>query len=637
MPEFTWVVLVMGLLQAAFFGLADSYLALKLGFTMGASIPAAVISMSVLRGVLKRDSVLENNLVQNMASVGESLATGAMFTLPALLLLQKHVAEKGEAMPIPTGPLQIYFIACMGGLMGILFMIPMRRNLIVKEHGRLRFPEGTACAEVLIAGDKGGASAQSVFLGILVAGIYNIMMKGLGWFKEIVSWPVTYLKTELSFQLAPSLLAVGFILGLPTCGIMVSGAVLGWFVIIPAISYFGAGVPQAIFPATAPISQLTPIDIWDFYLRYIGAGAVAFGGLVGLFNAMPTIFSSIRIAVKEMTSREKVPRTRTNEDLPMPFVMGGWLVIFLLIACYQKLNLAGVTGAVLAVTFAFLFVTVSSRIVGIVGTSSMPLSGMTIGALLVTCLVVQSLGLQGAAGIGAVLVVSSMICIAIAMGGDISQDLKIGFLVGASPKWVQITQIISVLVSSAVVCQVVILLGPLVLSKALPAPQANLVFMISQGVLEGNLPWVPVFIGMGIAACVEMLGIGSLPFAVGLYLPLELSSTLAFGGLIHYLFHRFTPERLHKKLYDHGLLLCSGMVAGDALTGLVMAGLDANDKGDILKKHFTHLAWTENQALACLAFGLLMVFLIASLLRFVKRETALQPADPEAEEKLTAL
>jgi putative OPT family oligopeptide transporter len=634
--EFTWVVLVVGIAQAAFFGLADSYLALKLGMTMGASIPAAVISMSILRGLLKRDSVLENNLVQNMASVGESLATGAMFTIPALLILKKHVEAGGGEMPLPVGPFQIYFIACMGGLMGILFMIPMRRNLIVKEHGRLRYPEGTACAEVLIAGDKGGQAARAVFSGIVVSGLYNVMMKTLGWFKEIVTWPVTLLKTEASFQLAPSLLAVGFILGLPTCGIMVSGAVLGWFVIIPMIGYFGAGLTVPIAPAPEVISKLAPIDLWDYYLRYIGAGAVAFGGLVGLLNALPTIKESVGVALREMRSREKILRSRTNEDLPMPLVMAGWVLIFLLIAFYQKLNLAGLTGALLAVVFSFFFVTVSSRIVGIVGTSSMPLSGMTIGALLITCLVVQSTGLHGAAGIGAALVIGAMICIAIAMGGDISQDLKIGFLVGASPKWVQITQVISVLVSSMVVCQVVHLLSPLVISGELRAPQANLMFLVSQGVLEGNLPWVPVCIGAAIAACVEMLGIGSLPFAVGLYLPLELSTTLAFGGLIHYAFHRFTPVTIHKKMYDHGILLCSGLVAGDALTGLVMAGLSARGQGDILSRHFAESWHAQSNAAACLAFALLMLFLALTLRRYLIRELGQAERSPESEPGATS-
>ena len=615
LPEFTWVVLLLGLLQAAFFGLADSYLALKLGFTMGASIPAAVISMSVLRGILGRNSVLENNLVQNMASVGESLATGAMFTIPALLLLQTQLQSRGEAMPVPFGPLQIYFIACLGGLMGILFMIPMRRQLIVKEHGRLRYPEGTACAEVLIAGDTGGGAARAVFSGIAVAGLYNIVMKGLGWFKEIVTWPVTFLKTELSFQMAPSLLAVGFILGLPTCGIMISGAVLGWFVIIPAISYFGAGVAAPIAPATIPISEMSPIDVWDYYLRYIGAGAVAFGGLIGLLAALPTIKESIGLAVRELRqpSGKREKATRRSEDLPMPLVMGGWAAIFVAICLYGSLNLAGVVGALLAVVFSFFFVTVASRIVGILGTSSMPLSGMTIGALLTTCFVVEAIGLKGTAGIAAALVIAAMICIAIAMGGDISQDLKIGFLVGASPKWVQITQIISVLVGSGIVCLVVGLLGPQVVSGELKAPQANLMLLVTTGVLDGNLPWVPVVIGMGIAACVEMLGVSSLPFAVGLYLPLELSTTLVFGGLIHWLFHRITEESQHKSLYDHGVLLCSGLVAGDALTGVAFAALSAKGWDKLVSSHFVDAWYAQSNAVACAAFTLVIVFLIQRL------------------------
>lgn len=624
LPEFTWVVLILGLLQAAFFGLADSYLALKLGFTMGASIPAAVISMSVLRGILGRNSVLENNLVQNMASVGESLATGAMFTIPALLLLQTQLQSRGEAMPVPFGPLQIYFIACLGGLMGILFMIPMRRQLIVKEHGRLRYPEGTACAEVLIAGDTGGGAARAVFSGIAVAGLYNIVMKGLGWFKEIVTWPVTFLKTELSFQMAPSLLAVGFILGLPTCGIMISGAVLGWFVIIPAISYFGAGLAAPIAPATIPISEMSPIDVWDYYLRYIGAGAVAFGGLIGLLAALPTIKESIGLAVRELRqpSGKREKATRRSEDLPMPLVMGGWAAIFVAICLYRSLNLAGVVGALLAVVFSFFFVTVASRIVGILGTSSMPLSGMTIGALLTTCFVVEAIGLKGTAGIAAALVIAAMICIAIAMGGDISQDLKIGFLVGASPKWVQITQIISVLVGSGIVCLVVGLLGPQVVSGELKAPQANLMLLVTTGVLDGNLPWVPVVIGMGIAACVEMLGVSSLPFAVGLYLPLELSTTLVFGGLIHWLFHRITEESQHKSLYDHGVLLCSGLVAGDALTGVAFAALSARGWDKVISSRFAEAWFAQSNAVACAAFAMVIVFLIQRLRSYRARSLA---------------
>lgn len=617
LPEMTLVALTLGIIQAAFFGLADAYLALKIGMTVGASIPAAVISMAILRGVLKRGSILENNIVQNMASVGESLAAGAVFTLPALFLLQDSLVKSGQPQPYTLNIFQLYFTAAIGGLMGILFMIPLRRSLIVKEHGKLRYPEGTACAEVLMAGDRGGKSAATVFLGILVAGIYRLLMNGLGLFKEIVAWPVQVLRTELSFDLLPSLLAVGFIIGLPTCGVMVSGALLGWFVFIPLISYFGAGLTTVIAPGTVPISQMGPYDVWANYLRYIGAGAVACGGLISLARALPTIYESIVAAAGAMR-RAGTPASdkRTSKDIPLPWLLGGWVALYVVTALNTSINLAGFVGATLAVTFAFFFVTVSSRIVGIVGSTSMPLSGMTIGALLVTCLVVKWFGFTGAAGQAAALVVAAMVCIAISMGGDISQDLKIGFLVGATPRWVQVTQVISVLISAAVVAWIVQLLAPGVVDHTFQAPQANLLHLITKGVIEGNLPWVPVIIGMGVAACVEMCGVGSLPFAVGLYLPLELSTTIVFGGLIHWALTVVFPERLHKAIHDHGLLICSGYVAGDALVGVGLAMLAA--RGIDFSKHFAGYAFTQSQLLSCVMFGLLMVYLTVTLVRFAR-------------------
>ncbi|HEY4001359.1 MAG TPA: oligopeptide transporter, OPT family, partial [Candidatus Xenobia bacterium] len=289
--EMSLLVLVLGACQAILFGLADAYLGLKVGMTVGASIPAAVMSMGILRGILKRNSILENNLMQNMASVGESLAGGVVFTVPSLYLLNNWLVSSGHQAVFDTSLPKLFFIACMGGLMGILFMIPMRRYLIVKEHGRLRYPEGTACAEVLIAGDRGGDSAKTVFSGIGVAALYRLFMdsNGLNLFPENLDYGVSFLGTTLSFDMLPSLLAVGFIIGVQTCGIMTAGAALGWFVIIPLIHYFGAGLTVAIAPATALIKDMAPEDIWKFYLRYIGAGAVAFGGLVSLARALPTI------------------------------------------------------------------------------------------------------------------------------------------------------------------------------------------------------------------------------------------------------------------------------------------------------------------------------------------------------------
>ncbi|MBS2040009.1 oligopeptide transporter, OPT family [bacterium] len=617
LAEFTWTALILGMIQAIFFGVADAYLALKLGMTVGASIPAAVISMSVLRGVLKRGTVLENNLVQNMASVGESLAAGATFTIPALYLLKASLPP-GEVAPFDLSLMQVYFITCVGGLMGILFMIPMRRYLIVKEHGKLRYPEGTACAEVLMAGDKGGQSAGTVFAAIAVAGLYRVAENALNLFKEIVVWPVKTLSTNLSFDLLPSLMAVGFILGLETCGIMLAGAALGWFVIIPLISFFGHGLSTALPPGTVLISEMTPDDIWANYLRYIGAGAVAFGGLVSLCKALPTIWESIAAVFGELrnTSKGEVEeKGRTAQDMPLHFVLAGWVVLFLLVALNRGINPTGLLGAFLTVVFAFFFVTVSSRIVGIVGSTSMPLSGMTIGALLVTCLVVKAAGYLGTVGMAASLVVAAMVCIAISMGGDISQDLKIGFLLGATPRWVQVTQVISVLVSSASVCFLVDFMAPQVIDHTYKAPQANLLFLITQGVIGGKLPWIPVMIGMCISACVEMMGIGSLPFAVGLYLPLELTTTLLFGGLIHWYFHKIYPESRHKRLYDHGLLVCSGLVAGDALVGVLLAGL-AKAGQDLTISSFP---LRESQAFSCVCFAALCIYLFVEVRKAAQR------------------
>lgn len=653
-PEFTVIALVLGALQAMVFGIADAYLALKLGMTVGASIPAAVISMSVLRGLLKRGTILENNLVQNMASVGESLAAGATFTIPALYLLQHKLQQSGQPLPFPLTLPQVYFLTCMGGLMGIFFMIPMRRYLIVKEHGRLRYPEGTACAEVLMAGDQGGQSATTVFAAMALAALYRILMNAFGFFKELVVWPVNFLRTQISFDLLPSLMAVGFILGLETCALMLSGALLGWFVIIPMIAYFGQNLAAPLPPGTELISAMVPDDLWAKYLRYIGAGAVAFGGLVSLFKALPTIIESIGAAFRELTGkpqadadpeappddadlplRAQVPDgtpigftgtepvfegRRHSKDIPLPWVLGAWGLIFVLIGFNQSINLSGFLGAFLTVLFAFFFVTVSSRIVGIVGTTSMPLSGMTIGALLVTCLVLKAQDYGGSVGMGAALVVASMVCIAISMGGDISQDLKIGFLVGATPRWVQVTQVLSVLICSGTVCWIIDFFAKGVVDGTFLAPQANLMFLITEGVFEGNLPWVLVMIGMAIGACVELLGIGSLPFAIGLYLPLELSTTLLFGGLINWFFHAVSPKRTHKALYDHGLLVCSGLVAGDALAGVGLGYLTYREID--LTSYGKKFALSGSQGFACFCFALLCVYLIVQVRGAARSEAA---------------
>ena len=603
-PEFTTQVLVLGLIQAVFFGLADGYLGLKIGLTVSASIPAAVISMAILRGILKRGSVLENNLVQNMASVGESLAAGAVFTLPALYLLQDWLIKNNQEVLFTPNWFKSFAIACLGGMMGILFMIPLRRYLIVKEHGKLRYPEGTACAEVLMAGDEGGDQARTVFSALGLAGLYRVFMNGFKLWPENIEFPLKGIgfPTIVSFDMLPSLLAVGFIIGLRTCGVMLAGAALGWFVIIPLISYIGATSSAPIAPATKLIAEMAPGEIRLAYLRYIGAGAVAMGGMVSLVKALPTIVDSFGTAIRGVLKPDSAANDqhiRTARDMPLTLVMGGLVAIFLLLALATPINPSGFIGAFLAVVFAFFFVTVSSRIVGIVGSTSMPLSGMTIGALLATCGILKMAGWGGTAGIAAALVIACLVCIAISMGGDISQDLKIGFLVGATPRWVQITQIIAVTVSALSVAMIVHGFAGGVIAHKFEAPQANLMFVLTQGIMEGRLPWMLVIVGAGIALVVEMMDIGSLPFAIGLYLPLDLSTTIVFGGLIHEAAMRLLPEKAHKAANDKGLLAASGMVAGDALVGVglglatLAAGLwfNVSEKWDV-----PWLVWPEGKS-----------------------------------------
>lgn len=592
-PEMTIVVIILGIMQALVFGIADAYLGLKIGMTVGASIPAAVISMGVLKGILKRGTILENNLIQNMASVGESLAAGVIFTVPALFILANFLQTTGQSQILTPDIFQIFFVASLGGILGILLMIPLRRYLIVQEHGKLRYPEGTACAEVLIAGDEGGAPAKTVFSAIAVAGLYRFLMNGLRLFKETPIWGVPALGTALSFDMLPSLLAVGFIIGVRTAGIMLAGSLLGWFVIIPLIHFQGAWIHVIVPPGKIPLSDIKdPMMIWSSYLRYIGAGAVAFGGLVSLVRSLPTIVTSFSVSMKELLAKAeaKIQKIRTSEDIPFTAVLGGTALILLIMGVTRAFNPSGFLGGGLAVLFAFFFVTVAARIVGIVGSTSMPLSGMTIGALIAITAILKWFGWSGPAGIAAALVVGSVVCIAISMSGDLSQDLKIGFLVGATPKWVQITQMIGVLVAASVIGFTVKLFAPQVVNGTMVAPQANLMFLLSKGLMEGGLPWILVFSGMGVALTVEILGIPSLPFAVGLYLPLELNTTIMAGGLLGWFLLKRLPEGDRKAANDKGLLVASGLVAGDAIVGVILAMLLASniDLGGMLWGKATH-------------------------------------------------
>ncbi|WP_051331033.1 OPT family oligopeptide transporter [Aneurinibacillus terranovensis] len=564
-PEFTWTTIILGGVLAILFGAANAYLGLIVGMTVSASIPAAVISMAILRGIMKRSSILENNMVQTITSVGESLAAGVIFTLPALFIwkLQPSLTTIG-------------IIALAGGILGVIMMIPLRKALIVNEHKTLPYPEGTACAEVLIAGEKGGGLAKLVFGGLGLGAVFKLIEDGIKAFPSEIEWEIPGFKNAaVGMDTLPSLLGVGFIIGPRIAGFMLAGAVLGWLGIIPLISYFGSFVTHPIFPAKDPISHLGFWDIWSNYLRYIGAGAVAFGGIVSLVKSLPTIVSSFTIALKGFSGSKERSQTvlRTDQDMPIPYIIGLVVILIALLAFFPKINI-GISGALLVMLFGFFFVTVSSRIVGIVGSSSNPVSGMTIAALIIITVILKVIGFSGQSGMIVAITIGAVICIAAAMAGDTSQDLKTGFLVGATPKFQQYALMYGVFITSLTIGLVLMLLDNAYGfgTKNLPAPQATLMMMVVEGIMKGNLPWNLIFIGMACAGLVELMGIGSLPFAVGLYLPIHLSTPIMLGGVIRgWMERREKNEEVLKGKLERGILLSSGLIAGEALMGIIIA------------------------------------------------------------------
>lgn len=579
-PEVTALSVGLGIVLAAIFGVAMVYVGLKIGMTISASVPAAVISMGILKGIFRRGTILENNLVQTIASAGESMAAGVIFTIPAAFLWP-------EFNPSTFTILKLTIIALIGGVLGVLLMIPLRKYLIVQEHGKLKYPEGTACAEVLVAGDVGGNPAKLVFSGIIIGGIYKLLQQGLKLWKDIVSWDIPIMKNLVfAGEASPILLGVGYIIGLEVSALMLSGGLLAWFVIIPLISYFGAGLTAPVAPATQLISTMNADEIWNSYIRYIGAGAVAFGGLISLGKAMPTIAQSFKLSflelienLKHMKAGTSVEKKRTEEDLPLLWVLVGAVVLVIAIALTRTISdsfIQGVVGAVLVLVFGFFFVTVSSRIVGLVGSSSNPVSGMTIGTLIMSCLIFRAIGFNGIEGMVTALLVGAFVCIAMCMAGDVSQDLKTGFLVGATPKWQQIGQIVGIAASSYFVILILMFLKDnvgFVGEKALKAPQANLMAIVIRGIMEGSLPWTLVLAGGFIAICVELLGAPALPFAVGLYLPLELSTPIMVGGLLAWITQKIFKDKVYKEKNEKGVLVSSGLIAGDALMGIAVIGI----------------------------------------------------------------
>lgn len=562
LPELSVVSVILGVLLAVLFGGANAYLGLRVGMTVSASIPAAVISMGVIRFILRRDSILENNIVQTIGSAGESVAAGAIFTLPAIFM---WADEGGVAYPSLA---EIALITLVGGILGVLFMIPLRSALIVKEHGTLPYPEGTACAEVLLAGESGGAKASTVFTGLGIAAVYKFVADGLKAFPSEVAFEIkAYKGSGIGMDTLPALLGVGYICGPKISSYLLAGGTVAWFALMPLIALFGGDM--VMFPGTDPISTFSPDAIWSTYIRYIGAGAVACGGILSLIKSLPMIVRTFRDAMKGLKAGRDSDNSRTAQDLSMNIVLIGIGIIAIAMWLIPAIPV-NLIGAIIIVICGFFFATVSSRMVGIVGSSNNPVSGMAIATLLIATMLLKASGMIGYPGMVSAIAIGTVICIIAAVAGDTSQDLKTGYIIGATPKKQQIGELIGVVVSALAIGGILYLFNNAWSygTQELPAPQAVLMKMVVEGVMGGNLPWNLVFVGVGIAIVVEILGIPVLPFAVGLYLPIYLSTPMMVGGAVRWFFER---KGDNKEGIDRGVLYCSGLIAGEGLVGILLA------------------------------------------------------------------
>ena len=611
-PEFTITSIIMGILLAIIFGAANAYLGLRVGMTVSASIPAAVIAMGVIRVIMRKNSILESNIVQTIGSAGESLAAGAIFTLPTLFLWAS------EGLMDKPNLLEITLIALLGGLLGVFFMVPLRNALIVKEHGVLPYPEGTACAEVLLAGEKGGANASTVFAGMGFAAAFKFIIDGIKAVPGEVSLKIKGFSGEIGTQIYPAVMSVGYICGPRISSYMFAGGVLSWLVLIPLIVLFGGSI--VMYPeATKTIGELFEAGgasaIWSSYIRYIGAGALAAGGIISLIKSLPLIIRTFGGALKGMASSTTIAPERTSKDLNMKFVIVAIATLTLAVWLVPAVPVSFL-GAIIVVVFGFFFATVSSRMVGLVGSSNNPVSGMAIATLLIATLILKFTGSDGAAGMKAAIAIGSIICIVAAISGDTSQDLKTGYLLGATPKKQQIGEIIGVCAAALAIGGTLYLLDSAwgFGSQELAAPQATLMKMIVEGVMNAELPWNLVFIGAAIAVVVEIIGIPVLPFAIGIYLPVHLNACIMVGGLVRLAFDKMKcDEKKKHKATENGILFCSGMIAGEGLVGILLALFAVFGIADLIDiSGLINLPPVVSTILSLVVFGLIVL----SLLKF---------------------
>jgi putative OPT family oligopeptide transporter len=567
LPELSLGAVGLGVVLSAVFGMVNAYLALKVGLTASASIPAAVLSMAVLRGLLGRGTILENNVVQTTASAGDSLAAGIAFTVPALIFLGYD----------PSG-FRIFLLAVTAGLLGVLLLIPLRHELTIAEHGRLPFPEGTACAMVLIAGDRGRAAARPVFAGIALGAAYQFVSRGLLLWNQAVFISVAALhKLSFGAELTPLFLGVGYLVGARIAAVMLAGGVLAWMVLIPLFDAVAGTAAGGLLGLPADLATQGPQAIWSTQVRFVGAGAVACGGVWSIARAAPAMWRALASLLAATRAGEPARRARTERDLPAAVVIGATAALGLAMWLVPAFEMRW-PEVTLALVFSFFFIVVSGQIVGLIGTTSQPISGMTITALLVTAAVLTALGYDGRTGTAATLAVAAIVCTAAALAGDTIQDFKCGALVGATPRALELAQMIGVAVAALRAGWLLALLHAAYTlgSPDLPAPQAKLMATLADGVMHGQLPWALLGLGVVLAAIAELAGIASLPFAVGLYLPITTTASLIFGGLIA---ARWKRDGRHD---DPATLFASGLIAGDALMGVVFAALIVAGAGKAL-------------------------------------------------------
>lgn len=568
MPETTGYSIIVGIIIACVFAAANAYLGLKVGMTIASAIPGAILSVGILRGAFKRNNILEANLACSLSGMGEAAAGCSVFVLPSLILAGFNVSL-----------LTIILVIAIGGTMGIFFITPLRRYLIVEEHGNLIYPEGMAAAEVLVTASQGGNSFKTVLIGIGLGGLYNLLSDGFKlWGGQTTYTFKGYQGTMIGMDTLAPVLGVGFIVGVRVGLLMLGGSIIAWFVLIPLIKFFGTGLSTAIFPSTKLISQMSAMEVWSNYIKYIGAGAVAMGGFISLAKSLPTIITSFKQAMTGLVKEGKQAGStkRTDKETPIVWLIGAALIGFFATWLLPMFK-AGIIGGILAVVFAFFFSVVSARMVGIIGESNNPVSGMAIASLLFIAIIYKVTGLSGQVGIEKSLIVTSIVAAAVGVAGAASQGLKTTFIIGGTPKENHIWMWVAVIFSGIVVAFVIFMLNKAygLGSVDAPAPQATLMKMLADGIITGQLPWVLVFIGVFISIFCEMVGIPILPVALGVYLPITLNATILVGGVIRVLvekrFKKEEDKEAQGEAVEKGVLTASGLVAGGAIMGIIVA------------------------------------------------------------------